>query len=121
VDDVDVNLEVTQGMLEPYGMMADFVSSGQEAIELIRMGETEYDAIFMNRWMPEMDGIEAVRIIRREINSEYSKNVPIIALVANAVTGNNAFFQRSGFQDVLSKPISISRLDDVIRQWVVKA
>jgi len=120
VDDVEINLEVTKGMLEPYGMKIDCVLSGKEAIELVRRGETRYNAIFMNRWMPEMDGIEAVRVIRNEIDSDYVKTVPIIALTANAVIGNNAFFIKSGFQAVLSKPISIRRLDEIVNQWIKK-
>jgi len=120
VDDVETNLEVAKGMLEPYGMKVDGVLSGKEAIELVRKGEPRYNAIFMNRWMPEMDGIEAVRIIRNEIDGDYAKTVPIIALTANAVIGNNTFFTRSGFQEVLSKPISIIRLDEIVNKWVKK-
>jgi signal transduction histidine kinase/ActR/RegA family two-component response regulator len=120
VDDVEINLEVTKGMLEPYGMKVDCVLSGKEAIELVRRGEPRYNAILMNRWMPEMDGIEAVRVIRNEIDGDYAKAVPIIALTANAVIGNNAFFIKSGFQAVLSKPISIRRLDEVINEWINK-
>jgi len=118
VDDMETNLEVAKGLLLPYGMKVDGVLSGKEAVELVRKGEPRYSAIFMNRWMPEMDGIEAVRIIRNDINSEYAKKVPIIALTANAVIGNNAFFTKSGFQEVLSKPISIRRLDEIVNQWI---
>jgi CheY-like chemotaxis protein len=120
VDDVEINLEVSRGMLEPYGMKVDCVLSGKEAIELVRRGEPRYNAIFMNRWMPEMDGIEAVRVIRNEIDGDYAKTVPIIALTANAVVGNNAFFIKSGFQAVLSKPISIRRLDEIVNQLIGK-
>ena len=119
VDDVEINLAVARGMIEPYGITADCVLSGKEAVDLVRKGEPRYDAIFMNRWMPEMDGIEAARIIRNEIDNDYARNVPIIALVANAI-GNNTFFLRAGFQAVLSKPISLFRLDDMIQQWVAK-
>jgi len=120
VDDMETNLEVAKGMLEPYGMQVDCVLSGREAVELVRKGEPRYNAILMNRWMPEMDGIQAVRIIRNEIDGDYAKSVPIIALTANAVVGNNAFFIKSGFQAVLSKPIGIHRLDDIVNQWVKK-
>jgi CheY-like chemotaxis protein len=118
VDDVEINLEVAKGMLEAYGMKVDCVLSGKEAVELIRRGEPKYSMVLMNRWMLEMDGIEAVRIIRNEIEGDYAKKVPIIALTANAVIGNNAFFIKSGFQAVLSKPISIRRLDEVVNQWI---
>jgi len=120
VDDVDINLEVAKGMLEPYGMKIDCVLSGKEAVEIVRRGEPRYNAVFMNRWMPEMDGIEAVRIIRNEIDGDYAKTVPIIALTANAVTGNNSFFIKSGFQAVLAKPLNIHKLDDIVNQWIKK-
>lgn len=118
VDDVEINLEVTKGMIEPYGIKVDCVLSAQEAVDLVRKGEPRYNAIFMNRWMPGMDGIEAVQIIRKEIGGEYAANIPIIALVANAI-GNNTFFLNAGFQAVISKPINLFRLDDIIRQCVV--
>jgi signal transduction histidine kinase/CheY-like chemotaxis protein len=118
VDDMETNLEVAKGMLLPYGMQVDGVLSGKEAVEIVRKGEPRYNAIFMNRWMPEMDGIAAVRIIRNEIDGDYAKKVPIIALTANAVIGNNAFFTKSGFQEVLSKPFSVRRLDDIVNKWI---
>jgi HPt (histidine-containing phosphotransfer) domain-containing protein len=72
----------------------------------------------MDHMMPEMDGVEAARIIREEIGTEYAKNVPIIALTANAIAGNEEMFLSKGFQAFLSKPIEIDRLDMIIRQWV---
>jgi len=120
VDDVEINLEVARGILEPYGMKVDCVLSGKEAVEIIRRGDPRYSAIFMNRWMPEMDGIEAVRIIRNEIEGDYAKTVPIIALTANAVTGNNSFFINAGFQAVIAKPLNVHKLDDIVTQWIKK-
>jgi len=120
VDDMEVNLKVARWMLEPYGMKVDCVQSGKDAIELIRKGEPRYNAILMNRWMPELGGIEAVRIIRNDIGNDYAKEVPIIALTVSAITGNNAFFIKSGFQGVLSKPISIYKLDEVVNEWLTK-
>ena len=119
VDDAEINLEVAKGMIEPYGIKVVCVPSTKEAVELVRKGE-EYTAIFMNRWMPEMDGTEAVRIIRNEIGTKYAKEVPIIAITANTVIGNNAFFLKAGFQDVISKPLDIFRLDKAIRKWVAR-
>jgi CheY-like chemotaxis protein len=65
-----------------------------------------------------MDGIEATRIIREEIGTEYAQNIPIIALTANAIVGNEDMFLARGFQAFLSKPIDIMAMDVVIRQWV---
>ena len=72
----------------------------------------------MDHMMPGMDGIQTTRIIREEISNEYAKNVPIIALTANALLGNDALFLENGFQAYLSKPIDIIRLDQILNQWV---
>ena len=118
VDDVTINLDVAKGMMKLYDMQIDCVTSGQAAIDAIRAEEVKYDAIFMDHMMPAMDGIEAVKIIRNEIGSEYAKTVPIIALTANAIIGNEEMFLRNGFQAFLSKPIDIARLDSILREWV---
>jgi signal transduction histidine kinase/CheY-like chemotaxis protein len=117
VDDVVTNLEVARGMLKPYKLKIDCVMSGAEAIKRIKEG-FRYDAIFMDHMMPEMDGIEAVKRIRKDIGGEYAKNVPIIALTANALLGNDSMFLEHGFQAFLSKPIDVLRLDQVLNAWV---
>jgi len=118
VDDVQANLDVAKGILKPYKMQVDCVTSGIEAIERIRNPTVKYHAIFMDYMMPKMDGMETARIIREEIDSDYARNIPIIALTANAIIGNEKMFLEKGFQAFLSKPIDIMRLDFILRQWV---
>jgi CheY-like chemotaxis protein len=118
VDDVQTNLDVARGILKLYGMQVDCVTSGLEAIKLIRAAEVKYDAILMVHMMPVMDGIEATQIIREEIGSDYARTVPIIALTANAIIGNEEMFLKCGFQAFLTKPMDMMRLDTVLRQWV---
>ena len=117
VDDNLTNLDVAKGLMKPYGMHIDGVTRGQSAIDVITAEEIKYDAVFMDHMMPEMDGIEALRRIR-EIDTDYARNIPIIALTANAIAGNDKKFLNEGFQDFLSKPIDLQRLDDVLRRWV---
>jgi CheY-like chemotaxis protein/anti-sigma regulatory factor (Ser/Thr protein kinase) len=117
VDDVATNLDLARGIMKPYGMTVDCVSSGQGAINLIQKGEPRYNAVFMDHMMPGMDGIEAVRIIR-EIDSEYARTVPIIALTANAIIGNDELFLNNGFQAFLTKPIDIMKMNEAINRWV---
>ena len=117
VDDVVINLDVAKGLMKPYGMQIDCVTSGQQAVDAIRSESVRYNAIFMDHMMPGMDGIEATRLIR-EINTEYAKNIPVIALTANAIAGNEKMFLKNGFQAFISKPVEIALLDTVIRQWV---
>jgi signal transduction histidine kinase/CheY-like chemotaxis protein len=118
VDDVATNLDLARGIMKPYGMTVDCVTSGQAAVDRIRKGEPRYNAIFMDHMMPGMDGIEAVRIIRNEIDSDYARTVPVIALTANAITGNEKLFFNNGFQDFLTKPIDIMKMDESINRWV---
>jgi CheY-like chemotaxis protein len=118
VDDIQTNLDVMKGMLKPYAMQVDYVKSGAEAVRLIRSQAPCYNAIFMDHMMPEMDGLEAVRIIRNEIGTEYAQGIPIIAVTANASSGNDRMFLKNGFQDYLTKPIEPKRLDAVLRSWV---
>ncbi|MDR1313190.1 MAG: response regulator, partial [Deltaproteobacteria bacterium] len=118
VDDVQTNLDVARGMLKPYGMKIDCVTSGAQAVSLIRKAQTLYDAVLMDHMMPEMDGIEAARIIRQEIGTDYARRIPIIALTANAIIGNEEMFLASGFQAYLAKPINMEAVDRVFQIWV---
>ena len=118
VDDVAVNLKIAEGIMKPYGMQIDCVSSGKEAIDKIRHAETIYNIVFMDYMMPEMDGIETTRIIRKEINTRYAKTVPIIALTAAEMDGKEALFLNNGFNAFLEKPIDIIRLDVEINRWI---
>jgi signal transduction histidine kinase/DNA-binding response OmpR family regulator/HPt (histidine-containing phosphotransfer) domain-containing protein len=117
VDDLEMNLDVMLGLLMPYGLKVDTALSGAEAVDLLRRGP-RYDLVFMDHMMPEMDGVEAVRIIRNEIGTEYGRTVPIVVLTANAITGNREMFLKSGFNDFISKPVDIKQLDIVLNQWV---
>ena len=123
VDDVETNLDVARGLLLPYGLSIDTASSGHDAISKIRKitegAETSpYDLILMDHMMPGMDGMEAVRIIRNELPGEYGKTVPIIALTANALAGNEDMFLANGFNAFISKPIDIMQLDIALNTWI---
>ena len=115
VDDHAVNLKVAAGLMRPYNMKIITVSSGQAAIEALRT--QDYDIVFMDHMMPEMDGVEATQYIRNMVGDYYQK-VPIVALTANAVSGAREMFLESGFDDFLAKPIEISFLDRILRTWL---
>jgi signal transduction histidine kinase/DNA-binding response OmpR family regulator/HPt (histidine-containing phosphotransfer) domain-containing protein len=118
VDDLPVNLQIARGLLEPYGLLVDTAESGQKAIELIKAENPRYDLVFMDHMMPEIDGIEAVRIIREEADSEYGRNVPIIALTANALVGNTEMFLSKGFSGFIPKPVNIFQLDEALNKYI---
>ncbi|GHV11523.1 hypothetical protein FACS1894219_02810 [Clostridia bacterium] len=117
VDDVETNLDVISGLLAKYGITVETVNSGERAIDLLRSGN-RYDLIMMDHMMPYMDGIEAVKIIRTDLKTEYARAVPIVALTANAIVGNEAMFLRSGFNAFLSKPIDSHKLDDILNKYI---
>jgi CheY-like chemotaxis protein len=117
VDDFPVNLDVAAGMLRKYKMTVDCVSNGRDAVDRIAAGTPVYNAIFMDHMMPEMDGMEATKAIRA-LGTEYAKNIPIIALTANAAAGAEQMFLGNGFNAFLPKPFNATGLDSVIRQWI---
>jgi len=112
VDDVETNLYVAIGLLKPYGLQIETVMSGPEAIELVESGKV-YDIIFMDHMMPEMDGIEATKRIR-----DLGYTEPIVALTANAVTGQAELFLQNGFDEFISKPIDIRQLNYILNKLI---
>jgi CheY-like chemotaxis protein len=117
VDDFPTNLDVAAGMMRKYRMQVDCVLSGQDAVERITAGVPVYNAVFMDHMMPGMDGLEAVTMIRA-LGTDYAKNIPVIALTANAVTGNEKMFLDNGFNAFLSKPFNAMSLDAIVQRWV---
>ena len=112
VDDIETNLYVAVGLMKLYNLHIDTAVSGYEAIEKIRRGK-EYDVVFMDHMMPEMDGIEATKHLRA---SGYT--APIVALTANAVSGQADMFINNGFDDFISKPIDIRQLNSVLNRLI---
>lgn len=114
VDDNSVNLTVALGLLEPLKMQIDTAGSAAEAIE--KLHQKNYDLIFMDHMMPEVDGIEATHIIRRVMHGY--DDVPIIALTANAVSGAKEMFIKEGMNDFVAKPIEITDIISKLKIWL---
>jgi signal transduction histidine kinase/CheY-like chemotaxis protein len=112
VDDVATNLYVAEGLMKPYGIKVTVASSGFEAIDIINSGKT-FDIIFMDHMMPEMDGVETVKKLR-----EMGYTLPVAALTANALVGNETIFKDSGFDDYISKPIDVRELNRILIKFV---
>ncbi len=115
VDDNRINRKVAGTFLQSYGFEIEEADSGPAAIELVR--RTCFDIIFMDHMMPEMDGIEAVHIIRNECGENGSRPV-IIALTANAMEGVRETFLENGFQDFITKPLDRRSLHMALLRWV---
>ena len=112
VDDVESNLYVARGLMKSYELNIDTATSGYDAINRIKEGNV-YDIVFMDHMMPNMDGIEATKIIRK-LGYEH----PIVALTANAVVGQSDMFLSNGFDGFVSKPIDVRELNSVLKEFV---
>ncbi len=115
VDDNDLNREVAAAVLEPLAMQIDFADNGQEALDMVQ--KKEYDLVFMDHYMPVMDGVEATKRIRCLGGDEYLQ-LPILALTADAVEGVREEFLAAGMNDFVSKPISVHEIVAAIMRWI---
>ena len=114
VDDNAVNLKVAVGLLNLYEIQADTAFSGLNAVEMVRT--SNYDLIFMDHMMPEMDGIDTTVAIRG-LGKKYTR-IPIVALTANAISGVIEMFKAEGLNDFLAKPIEMAKLDGILKKWL---
>ncbi|MDR2168361.1 MAG: response regulator [Clostridiales bacterium] len=112
VDDVETNIYVAKGLLGFYGLQIDSVDGGYPAIEKVKSGEV-YDIIFMDHMMPDINGLEATKIIRG-----LGYTAPIVALTANALIGQAEEFMRNGFDGFVSKPIQTMHLDNALNKFI---
>ena len=113
VDDNVINLKVAVGLMQPYKMQIQTAESAKTAISMLE--SKDFDLVFMDHMMPEMDGVEATKLLRSK-EDEYYRQVPIIALTANAIAGAREMFLENGFNGYLAKPIELSALNRVLKQ-----
>ena len=117
VDDISTNLRVAKELMSPYNMTVHTCLSGSEALALVK--KNSYDIVFMDHMMPGMDGIEATSFIRGlESGDGFYQDLPIIALTANAISGQKEMFLENGISDFLAKPIDIQNLNDILEKWL---
>ena len=123
VEDNRINQEVAQGILSDFGLIIDVAENGIEAINLLRANEynVPYAIILMDCQMPEMDGYEATKRIRKGDAGEYCINVPIIAMTANAMRGDKEKCIAAGMSDYLTKPIDSIELETKLENWLKKS
>ena len=111
-EDNAINIKVALSMLKRLGYTADVAENGLMALDA--MGRTNYDIILMDMQMPEMDGLEATRRLREELDGTLQPY--IIAMTANAMKGDKERCIEAGMDDYVSKPVSIELLAAAIRR-----
>lgn len=114
VDDNKMNLMVVKALLKNTGIQITTCMSGAECLELTR--EEYFDVILLDHMMPEMDGVETLSRLKQSENP--CKNVPAIALTANAIVGAREEYLKAGFADYLSKPIEGSQLEIMLLKYI---
>jgi CheY-like chemotaxis protein len=110
VEDNAVNQQVAQAMLTQMGCRVDTAFHGKDALRVLR--DKTFDVVLMDCQMPEMDGFQATQAIRQLELDGGRKHTPIIALTANAMTGDRERCLAAGMDDYLSKPFSFTQLKD---------
>ena len=110
VDDNQMNLKLAERLLKAYKFNIDKALSGKECIEMMK--KYEYDAVFLDHMMPDMDGIKTMHIIR-----SLNKKTPyIVAMTANSNLDSKDYYKKEGFDDYISKPINKKALDTLIEK-----
>lgn len=113
VDDNEMNLFVTQNLLKATKMQIELCKSGQECLD--RLAEKRFDLVLLDQMMPGMDGIET---LHRAREMERVKDIPFIAMTANAVSGAREMFLKEGFTDYISKPVNGILLERLVRKYL---
>lgn len=114
VEDNEINAEIARMQLTSMGFEVDWVLNGARAVE--NFGESEigrYSLVIMDIMMPVMDGLEATRIIRK-LDREDAKNIPIIAITANAFPEDKEASFQNGVTSFITKPYGKKQLEEVI-------
>ena len=117
VDDNQINLKVTAGLLQKYDIVADVADSGYTAIECIK--EKDYDLIFMDHMMPGMDGVETMLRVR-EMDKGTHGTLPIIALMTNTLVGVKEDMLMLGFDGYLAKPVDVFEMERILLDFIPK-
>ena len=118
-EDNSTNQQVAVSILKKLGYRTDVVANGREAVKVLC--DIPYDLVFMDCQMPEMDGYEATRLIRRNGSQVLNRNIPIIAMTANAMKGDREKCLDAGMNDYIAKPVSPDAIASVLEIWLSKS
>ena len=112
---MQLNLLVASALMEPTKMNIETAESGEEALRMLE--KNDYDLVFMDHFMPGMDGVETTQRIR-QMSDEKKRQIPIVALTADAMEGVREELLGNGMNDFLTKPLIINEVYQVLRNWL---
>ena len=115
VDDNKMNLKVIQALMKRSGVQLDLANGGEECLQMTKV--KKYDLILMDHMMPEPDGIQTLHMLRDD-NSNINCNTQVIVLTANAIEGMREEYLQEGFEDYLSKPVQVDKLESVLSKYL---
>ncbi|WP_459946583.1 PAS domain-containing hybrid sensor histidine kinase/response regulator [Desulfocastanea catecholica] len=113
VEDNKINQELAVELLTANGIIAEVANDGQEALELLE--KEQFDGVLMDCQMPVMDGYEATRRLRRQ---ERFKDLPVLAMTANAMVGDRERALAAGMDDHIAKPINVHNMFTTMARWI---
>jgi len=115
VEDNEINQDVARELLEKPGLVVTVASNGKEAVQAVE--QRDFDIVLMDVQMPEMDGLEATRVIRK-LGKPGISDLPIVAMTAHAMAGDREKSLDAGMNDHLTKPIDPSELFRTLLEWI---
>jgi len=118
-EDVDINREIVAALLEPTLLAIDYAENGREALQMFEDAPERYDMIFMDIQMPELDGIEATRLIRA-LELPRAKEIPIVAMTANVFSEDIESCRRAGMNGHIGKPLDFDGVLETLRKYLTK-
>ncbi|MDT0602676.1 response regulator [Thalassotalea castellviae] len=116
VEDNAINQRVAQGLLEKFGIQVDLAANGKEALTSLKT--LPFDLVLMDCQMPIMDGYDATKKIREEHSEVLNRKIPIVAMTANSMKGDQAKCIAVGMDDFISKPVNPNKLEEVLTRWL---
>ena len=117
-EDNAINQQIVEHLLARLGITIEFAGNGREAVDAVLKDYTRFDAVLMDVQMPEMDGLEATRLIRREVDAT---QLPIIAMTAHAMETERQLCLEAGMNDHLTKPVDPKALTRTLGRWITSA
>ena len=114
VEDNPMNMELTVDLLESYGYEVEQAEDGSEALDLVNENNN-FDLILLDMQLPKMDGLEVLNHLKK---SDNSKNIPVVALTAHAMRGDEDKFINAGCKGYISKPIDIHKFKETVSGYV---